>query len=89
MELSEEVERIGPDNSDGEGDSEEEEEAENIDLANLDPENWQGDRVLYNITLFMTHASWYYELHVATEDGDTGRIFEVQKVSTMPSSFQA
>lgn len=55
-------------------------EAAAVDLRNIDPEGWQGDRVLYNATLFMINASWYYELHAATEDGDTGRIFEVLKV---------
>ncbi|KAG9042732.1 hypothetical protein FS837_010458 [Tulasnella sp. UAMH 9824] len=28
----------------------------------------------------MANASWYYELHVVTKDGDTGRIFEVLNV---------
>lgn len=57
-----------------------EDEAEAVDLRNLDPEGWQRDRVLYNATLFMINASWYYELHAATEDSNTGRIFEVLKV---------
>lgn len=62
------------------GEENSEDEAEAVDLENLDPEGWQGDRVLYNATLFMINASWYYELHAATEYGDTGRIFEVLKV---------
>lgn len=66
-----------------------EEEAAAVDLRNVDPEGWQGDRVLYNTTLFMINASWYYELHAATEDGDTGRIFEVLKVGFHLESFRS
>lgn len=51
--------------------------------------DWKGDRALWNTTLFMVHASWYYEFQAATQDGDPGRVLEVMKVSrylSIPSS---